>query len=165
LRFQEFEMNRRFMYSLVGTVGLAVWPPDVRVQETAPIAIVVNPSTQISDISFTRLRKIFLGDEQFWDGKQRITLLVRAPVAREREIVLKRIYAMSEAQFRQYWIAKLFRAEVSAGPKIVYSTDMAKQLVIALPGAVAFLPAAEVGTMKVLRIDGKLPGEPGYKLQ
>lgn len=159
-------MNRRVMYYLVGMVGLSGWPAGSRVQAPAPIAIVVNPSTQISDISFTRLRKIFLGEEQFWEGKQRITLLVRAPVAREREIVLKRIYDMSEAQFRQYWIAKLFRAEVSAGPKIVYSTDMAKQLVIALPGAVAFLPAAEVGKdVKILKIDGKLPGEPGYKLQ
>jgi hypothetical protein len=159
-------MNCRVIYSLMGAIGLSVGPPGLRAQQHAPIAIVVNPSTEISDISFTRLRKIFLGEEQFWEGKQRITLLVRAPVAREREVVLKQIYDMSEAQFRQYWIAKLFRAEVSAGPKIVYSTDMAKQLVIALPGAVAFLPAAEVGTnVRILKIDGKLPGEPGYKLQ
>lgn len=159
-------MNRRIIYGLILMAGLAASPPGLGAQANPPIAIVVHPSTQISDISFTRLRKIFLGEEQYWDGNKRITLLVRAPVAREREIVLKRIYDMSEAQFRQYWIAKLFRAEVAAGPKIVYSTDMAKQLVTALPGAVAFLPASEVGSnVKVLRIDGKLPGEAGYRLQ
>lgn len=141
-------------------------PESAAAQATA-IAIVVHPGLRETDIEFKQLRRVFMGEQQFWDikGKNRVTLLVRAPVAREREVVLKKIYEMSESQFRQYWIAKLFRAEVTSGPKIVYSTDMAKQLVIALPGAITFLPASEVGDLKVLRVDGKLPGEPGYKLQ
>ena len=130
------------------------------------IAIVTNPGTSTSDLSFLELRKIFLGEKQFWDDNSRIVLLVRAPVARERDVVLTKIYRMGEAEFQQYWIAKVFRAEVSSKPKIVYSTDMTRELVIALPGTIGFLPADEVGTgMKVLRINGKLPGEAGYPLQ
>jgi len=56
-------------------------------------------------------------------------------VARERDVVLKVIYGMTEAQFRQYWISKIFRLETSSGPKIVYSTEMAAELVTAIPGA------------------------------
>ena len=112
------------------------------------------------------LRKIFLGEVQFWGDNSRIVLLVRAPVARERDIVLSKIYRMGEAEFQQYWIAKVFRAEVSSKPKIVYSSGMTSELVTALPGAIGFLPADEVGPgMKVLRINGKLPGEAGYPLQ
>ena len=134
--------------------------------QDAAIAIVTNPRTTASDLSFLELRKIFLGEKQFWDDNSRIVLLVRAPVARERDVVLTKIYRMGEAEFQQYWIAKVFRAEVSSKPKIVYSTDMTRELVIALPGAIAFLPADEVGSgMKVLRINGKLPGEAGYPLQ
>ena len=130
------------------------------------IAIVTNPRTSTSDLSFLELRKIFLGEKQFWDDNSRIVLLVRAPVARERDVVLTKIYRMGEAEFQQYWIAKVFRAEVSSKPKIVYSTDMTRELVIALPGTIGFLPADEVGSgMKVLRINGKLPGEAGYPLQ
>ena len=134
--------------------------------QSAAIAIVTNQRTAESDLSFLELRKIFLGEKQFWDDNSRIILLVRAPVARERDVVLTKIYRMGEAEFQQYWIAKVFRAEVSSKPKIVYSTDMTRELVIALPGAIGFLPADEVGSgMKVLRINGKLPGETGYPLQ
>ncbi|HUF88765.1 MAG TPA: hypothetical protein VMR66_02160 [Gemmatimonadota bacterium] len=146
-------------------VGLGLAAAETRGQDTA-IAIVTNPRTTTSDLSFLELRKIFLGEKQFWDDNSRIVLLVRAPVARERDTVLTKIYRMGEAEFQQYWIAKVFRAEVSSKPKIVYSSDMTSELVTALPGAIGFLPADEVGPgMKVLRINGKLPGESGYPLQ
>ena len=58
---------------------------------------------------------------------------MRAPGAREREVVLRVIYQMSEAQFRQYWIAKVFRAEAAGGPRIIYSNDMAAELVRQFP--------------------------------
>jgi len=95
-----------------------------------------------------------------------VVLLIRAPVARERDVVLKVIYQMSEAQFKQYWIAKIFRAESATAPKVVYSNDMANELVAALPGAIAFVDSRDVkpGT-KVIRVDGHLPGEPGYPLR
>jgi len=80
--------------------------------------------------------------------------------------VLKTIYQMSESQFRQYWISKIFRAEASSGPKIVYSNEMATELVAAIPGSVAFVDATGVPKgLKVLKIDGKLPGEKGYALR
>lgn len=130
------------------------------------VAIVVHPATRVDGISFAQLRSIFLGERQFWPDNSRITLLVRAPQAFEREMVLDRIYRMSEGQFRQYWIAKLFRAEVPTGPKIVYSTDMTRDLVSAIRGAIGFMPASEVGSdVKVLRIDGKLPSESDYPLR
>ncbi|MGH7572930.1 MAG: hypothetical protein ACREMK_13970 [Gemmatimonadota bacterium] len=139
--------------------------PEARAQNRA-VAIVVNPSTAVNDLSFLELRNIFLGERQFWNDGSRIVLLVRAPVAYERGVVLDKIYRMDESQFRQYWIAKVFRAEVSSGPKIVYSNDMTRQLVTALAGAVGFIPAADVSPeMKVLRINGKLPGDPDYPLQ
>lgn len=130
------------------------------------VAIVVNPSTAEDNLSVLELRNIFLGERQFWDDGSRIVLLVRAPVAYERDVVLNKIYRMDESQFRQYWIAKVFRAEVSSGPKIVYSNDMTRQLVAALGGAVGFIAASDVTpAMKVLRINGKLPGDPDYPLQ
>jgi hypothetical protein len=91
--------------------------------------------------------------------------LIRAPNSRERDVVLKNIYQMSEAQFRQYWISKVFRAEASSGPKIVYSNEMATELVAAIPGSVAFVDSTQVPKgLKALKIDGKLPGDKGYPL-
>lgn len=130
------------------------------------VAIVVHPATKVDNLSFDELRRIFRGERQFWPDGSRITLLVRAPVAQERALVLNRIYRMTEDQFRRYWIAKMFRAEVAAGPKIVYSSDMARELVTVIPGAIGFMPASSVGTgVKVVRIDSRLPSDPGYILR
>ncbi len=94
-----------------------------------------------------------------------VVLLIRAPATAEREAVLKTIYRMTEPQFKQFWIAKIFRAETATPPKIVYSSDTTSQLVEAVPGAIAFMAASEVRPgLKVLKIDGLLPGEPGYPL-
>jgi ABC-type phosphate transport system substrate-binding protein len=130
------------------------------------VAVVVQPDTPASNLSLAEVRRIFLGDRQYWTANTPVVLLIRAPVARERDVVLKIIYQMSESQFKQYWIAKIFRAESVSAPKVVYSNDMASELVTALPGAIAFIDARDVrpGT-KVLRVDGRLPGESGYPLR
>ena len=131
-----------------------------------PVAIVVNSKSTITNLSFAELRRIFLGERQFWPDRSKITLLVRAPVAHEREVVLDQIYRMDEDQFRQYWIGKMFRAEVAGGPKIVYSSDMAINLVGVIPGSITFVLASAVtANSRVLRIDGKLPSDPGYPLK
>jgi ABC-type phosphate transport system substrate-binding protein len=134
--------------------------------EPSPIAIVVHKGTGIEDLSLDELRSIFLADQQFWSDRTRITLLVRAPQSDERDFVLNRIYQMTEPQFRQYWIAKMFRSEVPRGPKIVFSTDMTVELVVAIPGSISFMRADEVSdTIQVVRIDGKLPSDAGYPLK
>ncbi len=132
----------------------------------SPIAIVVHKDSPVENLSLDELRSIFLADQQFWSNRTRITLLVRAPQSDERTFVLDRIYQMSEAQFRHYWIAKMFRAEVPRGPKIVFSTGMALDLVVAIPGSISFTRAdAVTDNVRVVRINGLLPGEDGYPLK
>lgn len=132
----------------------------------APVAIVVRPDVPVDNLSFSEVRKVFLGDRQFWNPGLRVVLLMRAPTAPERTVVLRTVYEMSEAQFRQYWISKVFRADISSGPKIVYSTEMTNELVTAIPGAIAFIDASQIPKgLKVLKIDGKLPTDPNYPLK
>lgn len=132
---------------------------------SSDIAVVTNPETPVNELSLAEVRKVFLGDRQYWTSNMPVILLVRAPVAREREVVLKNIYQMTESQFKQYWVAKIFRSEVVSAPKIVYSADMTNQLLTVIPGSIAFMEAKAVSPgLKVLKVDGRLPGEPGYTL-
>ena len=160
---------RSFLLFAVGIAGTLALAPAVA-QEESPgkqaVAIVVHNGTSIDDVSLTQLRRIFLAEQQFWPDRSRITLLVRAPGAYEREFVLERIYQMSENQFRKYWIAKMFRSEVPSGPRIVFSNNMAVELVTAIPGSITFLNASEISdTVKVVRVEGLLPGDDGYPLK
>lgn len=149
---------------MLWSVAAAAWQT-LRAAENPDVAIVVRPDVPVENLSFAELRRLMLGDRQYWTSNLRVTLLVRAPGSREREVVLKTIYQMSEAQFRQYWIAKVFRAEAASGPRIVYSNDMAAELATEIPGAVAFVDATQIPRgLKVLKINGLLPQQPGYPL-
>jgi len=135
------------------------------VRGSADIAVVVHPDTPVSDLTLSEVRQVLLGDRQYWNSKLPVVLLIRAPVARERDVVLHVIYQMTEAQFKQYWVAKIFRAEAASPPKIVYSNDMQYELVSGLPGAIAFMDARNVRPgLKILRVDGHLPGDRDYPL-
>jgi len=137
-----------------------LWPAD----ESA-IAVVVRQDVPVDNLTFAELRRLMLGDRQYWSSNLRVTLLMRAPGAREREVALKTIYQMSEAQFRQYWIAKVFRAESASAPRVVYSNEMAQELAAQIPGAFALVAAGAVPAgLKVLKINGMLPRDSGYPL-
>jgi hypothetical protein len=145
---------------------LVVSQPAAQVPQGSDIAVVVHPDTPVSNLGLEDVRKVFMGERQYWSAKLPVVLLVRAPVARERDVVLNVIYQMNEVQFKRYWIAKIFRAEAATAPKIVYSNDMANELVRAIPGAIAFVAARDVRPgLKVVRVDGHLPGQPGYPLR
>jgi ABC-type phosphate transport system substrate-binding protein len=156
-------VSRAFVLSCLCLVLLQ---PLAAQRHDVDVAVVVHPDTPISNLSLAEVRKVFLGDRQYWSTNVPVVLMIRAPVARERDVVLKIIYQMSESQFKQYWIAKIFRAESASAPKVVYSNDMANQLVTAIPGSIAFIDSKDVKPgSKVLRVDGRLPGEPGYPLR
>jgi hypothetical protein len=134
-------------------------------QVTGDVAVVVHPDVPVDNLTLTELRRLLLGDREFWPASLRITLLIRAPIAHERDVVLKSVCQMTEAQFRQHWIGKVFRAETALAPKIAYSSEMAVDLVNRIPGAITFIDASQVGRgLKVVRIDGRLPGDKGYLL-
>lgn len=134
--------------------------------EEVGLAIVVHQDSVVENLSMSELRNIFMANQQFWPDRRRITLLIRAPQSDERDYVLNTIYQQSEAEFRQYWIAKMFRAEIPRGPKIVFSSDMTLDLVVAIPGSISFMRADQVNDdVKVIRVDGRLPHEDGYPLK
>ena len=130
------------------------------------VTVVVNNDTPVDDLGLAEVRKIFLGERQYWNAKLPVVLLIRAPVARERDVILRVIYQMTETQFKQYWVAKIFRGEVTGPPKIVYSNDLQYELVSAMPGAIAFVDSRDVRPgVKVVRVDGMLPGDKNYPLR
>ena len=167
MRSENHKMTRKLILLLASALLLSSGPVALA-QDDAPIAIaiVVHKDTPIDNLTLEELRSIFLADRQFWENRMRITLLVRAPNSDERSFVLERIYQMSESQFRKYWIAKMFRAEVPRGPKIVLSTGMALDLVVAIPGSISFTRAdAVTDDVKLVRVDGLLPNDAGYPLK
>ncbi|HYN07912.1 MAG TPA: hypothetical protein VES67_11025 [Vicinamibacterales bacterium] len=151
---------------LIGVATLFVSAPTPAHTQGADIAVVVHPDVPIDNLTVAELRRVLLGDREFWASGMRVALFLRAPVARERDVAVKDVCQMTEAQFRQHWIAKVFRAETPSGPRIVYSGQMAIEQVTRTPGAITFVEtAAVVKGVKVLKIDGRSPGQAGYRVR
>jgi len=144
----------------------AAQPVESQAPAVHEVAVAVHPDVPIDNLTLAELRHLALGDREFWPGSVRVTLIIRAPINHERDVVLKTICQVTEAQFRQHWIAKVFRADTALAPKIVYSTEMAIDMVNRVPGAITFIDAADVSNrLKVVKVDGRRPGENGYPLR
>ncbi|HUA13906.1 MAG TPA: hypothetical protein VMG31_01310 [Verrucomicrobiae bacterium] len=135
--------------------------------QSADVAVIVNPANSVSNISLADLRKIFAGSKRSWSGGVPVRLVVRAPGCRER-LSLLRLLGMSETEYKQYWTAQVFRGDADSEPVALPSFGMVKEAVVAFPGAISLADAGSIRTgmyVKVLKIDGHLPGDPGYPLR
>jgi hypothetical protein len=143
--------------SLAGIAGLSS-----AVAQTRSVAVVVNDKNPVTNVTIQDLRKLFAGQKHFWTGGLPVTIFVRAPGANERVVMLK-LLGMSESEYKQYWTAQVFRGEVMADPVALFSNGMQKEALAAFPGGVALVDSEDVKHgMKVVKVDGHLPGETAY---
>ena len=131
-----------------------------------PFAIIINPKVSVDNLSMADLRKVWMGDRPTWSSGQRIGIYIRSKGSPEFDVLLKRVYQMTEGQYRQFWIAKVFRSEAASDPKIVNSNQSAADIVGRSTGAISCVDAQNVPKgVKVLKIDGHNPTEKGYPLE
>jgi hypothetical protein len=146
-------------------LGLAIFCLAARVPaQENDVAVVVSAANPITNISVADLRKMFAGGKRSWPGGQAMKLITRGPGSPERHTLLK-LLAMSEIDYRQYWAAQVFRGDADAEPLTVPSIGMQKEALNLYPGAITLVSIHDVKPgMKVLKIDGLLPGAAGYPL-
>jgi len=135
-------------------------------QQESDVAVIINPQNPVESISSTDLRKIFAGEKLSWSSNLLVFTLVRAPRAYERDVLLSRILKMSESEYQQYWARKVYSGEVSREPLAVFSNGMQLEAIRTERGGIALIKAQDIRAgVKVLKIDGHLPGTPGYALK
>ena len=144
----------------------AASPVDSRTNPNQTLAIVVNRSNPLSNLSFPELRKIFLGERNHWPSGHRIAIAMQEYGQPERRAVLRLIYRMDEQAYQDFLLRGMFRGDVFVAPKTLASPIIVRKFVFNAPGAIGYLRASDVdGSVKVVRIDGLLPEDKGYRLQ
>ena len=129
------------------------------------LAVIVHRSNPVENVSFAELRKIFLGERSHWSNGRRITVVMLDSGRPEREAVIKNVYQMKERDFNRYFVQATFVGEVFSAPKTLATPTGARKFVFNLPGAIGYVPVEDVDhSVKVVRVDGRLPREEGYKL-
>ena len=134
----------------------------------ADIAVIVNKSNPVSDISYNELKQILEARKQYWDKGEKITLIFKPITSFETLILIDRIYKIHYEDFDKYWFLKVYEQKILEFPKILNSTGTINILVSEIPGAIAFIDVNDVskrGNIKMLKINGKMPEEKGYPLK
>jgi len=134
--------------------------------EDVEVAVIVNPSNPIEALSLADLRKIFAGEKQSWGAPGPISLFVRGPGARERDVLLGRILKMNESEYEQYWLRKTYSGEATRQPLALLSNGMQLEAIRAEKGAIALISVQDIHQgVKVVKIEGRVPGMTGYPLK
>lgn len=127
------------------------------------LAIVVNRSNPIANLSSTELRRIFLGQRGHWPSGHRITIVMMEPGLPERAAVLHDICQMTENEFNNHFLHGLFTGEVLVSPKTLANPVGVRKFVFNVPGAIGYLRASDVdSSVKVVRIDERYPDDRTY---
>lgn len=128
-------------------------------------AVIVNTSNSTESLSFDEVRAIFMLERQFWPNGHRIALLLPPQGSPERQVLLQRVYRMTDGQLRRYWVAKLFRGEIPAVPLVLGESSAIVPSVRRSKEAISIvLLRGEASGVRPLTIDGLQPGQPNYPL-
>ena len=133
-------------------------------QPVPALAIIVNRSNPIDNFTLVELRRIFLLERQSWPNNRKITVVMRDS-GPERAVILRTVCRLSDTDFTRYILQATFRGTTLAPPRTISSSEGMRRFVFNVPGALGYVWSDDVDdSIKVLRIDGKLPGDAGYAL-
>lgn len=131
----------------------------------ADVAVIVNKSNPVSDISFIKIKQILEARMLYWDNGEKITLIFKPVTSDETRVLLDKVYKIKYEEFEKYWSLKVYQNKTIEFPKILNSSSTINILVSEIPGAIAFIAVNEVsthGNIKVLKINGTMPQEDSY---
>jgi len=134
-------------------------------KDDVALAVIVHPKNSIKKVSFSELRAYLKARRQFWPNKKRCDLFLPPTTSPAYKLLLKNVYKTSHKKLQKYWTRKQFSGDIATKPSYVSSFKAAGVLVLAKEGALSVVPANRVPKgARVLLIDGKKPGDNGYKL-
>jgi ABC-type phosphate transport system substrate-binding protein len=149
--------------AILGAAGQA---PQADSSGDQDLAIIVNQSNPVDNLSLQELRTVFLGERSHWPNGRRITLVMMEPGFAERKAVLRGVYHMNESDFSRHFMQGLFTGEVFVSPKTLAGPVGVRKFVFNVPGAIGYVRVTDVDdTVKVIRIDGHLPDDKDYSLR
>jgi phosphate transport system substrate-binding protein len=130
------------------------------------LAIVVNRSNAVSDVTLWQLRDIFLGEKKWWSCKRRVVPVAMARGAEERQVMQRVVYGMNDADLDKYFFFKFYGGELMTSRATAASAKDVRTFVANKPGAIGYVRMSDLdNSLKVVRVNGLLPGDDGYPLR
>lgn len=143
--------------------GLALFLAAASFAGIKNMAVVVSAGSKLSDVPLTELAKLCKGVQKAWPDGKSFMLVMKDPESPEMHIAAQKLFGAAPAEMKAL-ITKLNESRVVV--KIVESDEDLLRTVGATPGAVGIIDVYSINSsVKVLRVDGKLPFDLGYALK
>lgn len=126
-------------------------------------AIVTAAASKLNDVPLADLVKLCKGTAKAWPDGHSFTLVIKDPDSPETRGAVEKLLGAPSGELRSY-IAKLNESRQVV--KIVDTDDNVMAAVSSIPGAIGLVDVYSINSsVKVLRLDGKLPFDVGYALK
>jgi hypothetical protein len=127
------------------------------------MALVVSAGSKLSDVPLADLTKLCKGTQKAWGDGKNFMLVMKDPESPEMRVAVQKLFGAAPGEVKAS-LPKLNETRVIV--KIVGSDEDLIRTVEATPGAVGVIDVYAINSsVKVLRVDGKLPFDVGYALK
>ena len=153
------------LWALLGAVAatlLALSPRPVRAGGEVSLAVIVSPSSKLTTIRSDDLRRVFQSERITDPDGNRLIALNHPPKTVDRVGFDQAVLGMDADAVGRFWIDRKIRGG-NGPPRTVESLATLRRVVEKLPGAIGYIrPAQLTNEVRAIRVDGKLPEDPGY---
>jgi len=123
------------------------------------LAIVVDKSNAASGLTAAELEKALKTGAQKWPDGRRIRVYLTDPASAGTKMILQRVFKMKAEEITSFLDAHKTDIQMAGSDEVVLT------LVANNPGALGIVDVYSINSqIRVLRVDEKLPLEPGYLL-
>src|SRR5215472_2981525 len=127
------------------------------------MAVVVSAGSKLTDVPLVDLTKLCKGALKTWPDGKNFTLVMKDPESSEMRGAAQKLFGAAPGEIKAM-IAKLNESRLTV--KIVDNDEDLLRTVEATPGAAGIIDVYAINSsVKVLRVDGKLPFDIGYALK
>lgn len=146
-------------------VLLALAPRPVRASSDVALAVIVAPTSKLTSISLAELRRVFQSERVTDPEGNRLIALNHPPKTADRVGFDRVVLGMDAETVGRFWIDRKIRGG-SGPPRTVESLATLRRVVEKLPGAIGYIRPGQLSNeVRAIRVDGKLPEDPGYPLR
>jgi len=144
--------------------ALLLWSVSLTAGE---LAIVVNKNNPLDNLSKRDLKRIYLSDMTKWEDGKDILTITLPPASAERKAFQDKVLGMSTDDLAKYLNDEQIKGKNIKASSVQQSGKSAKLFISKVPMAIGYADSddAKGDDIKILKIDGKLPGEGGYPLK
>ena len=148
---------------IAALLSITSMPGGSTVAATKNLAVVISAGSKLSDVPLADLIKLCKGIQKAWPDGKSFTLVIKNPESPEMRVAVQKLFGDPSGDPKAA-IAKLNESHMTV--KIVGGDEELLRLVESTPGAVGILDVYSINSsVKVLRVDGKLPFDVGYALK